>query len=66
MLTDLYVMDKLDGQIHRIGDNQHDSFWVDNKGVVHYCNLQNSDGCSGVGRMERIAVMPFFHAAHIR
>lgn len=49
MLTDLYVIDKLDGEIHRIGDNQHDSFWVDSEGIVHYFNLQNGDGCSGDG-----------------
>lgn len=49
MLTDLYVIDKMDGGIHRIGDNQHDSFWVDFDGVVHYFNLQNGDGCSGDG-----------------
>lgn len=49
MLTDLYVMDKLDGEIHKIGDNQHDSFWVDDDGIVHYFNLQNGDGCSGDG-----------------
>lgn len=49
MLTDLYVMDKLDGEIHKIGDNQHDSFWVDDDGIVHYFNLQNGDGCSADG-----------------
>ncbi len=48
-LTDLYVMDKSNGVIHRIGDNQHDSFWVDREGVLHYYNLQNGDGCSGDG-----------------
>ncbi len=49
MLTDLYVLDKERGRIHRIGDNPHDSFWVDSKGVLHYCNLQNGDGCTGDG-----------------
>ncbi len=29
MLTDLYVIDKESGEIHKIGDNPHDSFWVD-------------------------------------
>lgn len=47
MLTDLYVIDKESGEIHKIGDNPHDSFWVDSKGVLHYCNLQNGDGCGG-------------------
>lgn len=49
MLTDLYIRDKSNGKIHRIGDSQHDSMWVDIDGVVHYCNLQNGDGASGDG-----------------
>lgn len=48
-LTDLYVIDKTDGRIHRIGDSQHDSFWVSHDSILHYCNLQNGDGCSGDG-----------------
>ena len=49
MLTDLYVIDKESGEIHRIGDNQHDSFWVSSDGVLHYQNVQNMDGCAGDG-----------------
>lgn len=49
MLIDLYDIGKMDGEIHRIGDNQHDSFWVDSDGVAYYYNLQNGDGCSGDG-----------------
>ncbi|MCM1327763.1 MAG: hypothetical protein NC243_11240 [Lachnoclostridium sp.] len=49
MLTDLYVIDKHSGKIHKIGDNPHDSFYVDSQGVLHYYNLQNGDGCSGDG-----------------
>lgn len=48
-LTDLYVIDKQDGRIHRIGDSCHDSFWVSYDGVLHYQNLQNGDGCAGDG-----------------
>lgn len=48
-LIDLYVIDKTDGRIHKICDNQHDSFWVSHDGVLHYSNLQNGDGCSGDG-----------------
>lgn len=39
----LYVLDKSDGRIHRIGDDRHDSLWVSDDGV-HYHNLQNGDG----------------------
>ncbi len=52
MLTDLYIRDKANGKIHRIGDSQHDSMWVDMYGVVHYLNLQNGDGASGDGENE--------------
>ena len=44
-LTDIYVRDKADGRIHRVGDDQHDSLWVDSSGTVHFHNLQNGDGC---------------------
>lgn len=42
--TDLYVLDKQSGRIHRIGDDRHDSLdsWV--FGEVRYHNLQNGDG----------------------
>lgn len=43
MLTDLYVIDKTNGRIHRIGDEQHDSLHTVD-GQVHYYNLQNGDG----------------------
>ena len=49
MLTDLYVIDKQSGKIHKIGDNRHDSFWVSSDGVLHYQNIQNMDGCAGDG-----------------
>lgn len=45
-LVDFYVKDKKDGTIHRVGDDRHDSIWVDSDGTLHYYNLQNSDGCS--------------------
>lgn len=40
----LWVMDKTDKTIHRIGEWQHDSLWVDMNGEIHYHNLQNGDG----------------------
>lgn len=46
MLTDFYVKDKITGEIHRVGDDVHDSIWVDATGTLHYYNLQNGDGCS--------------------
>lgn len=44
-LTDLFIKDNYSGNIHRIGDNCHDSLYVDSEGTVHYYNLQNGDGC---------------------
>lgn len=45
--TDIYVRDKYSGRIHRVGDDVHDSFWVDENGTLHYHNMQNGDGCAG-------------------
>lgn len=50
-LTDIYVRDKYSGRIHRVGDDQHDSLWVDAAGTVHYHHLQNGDGCGPRSRM---------------
>ena len=49
MLTDLYVLDKRTGMIHRIGNDCHDSLTIMD-GEVHYHNMQNGDGgtCSNV------------------
>lgn len=44
-LIDLYVRDKCNGKIYRIGDNPHDQLTVDQVGNIHYHNLQNGDGC---------------------
>lgn len=46
MLTNLYVKDRVDGQIHRVGESTHDSLYVRN-GVVGYYNLQNGEGSLG-------------------
>ena len=43
-LSRLYVLDKHDGRIHRIGDERHDGLWVTPEGEIHYHNLQNGDG----------------------
>ena len=43
-LCDLYVLDKHNGRIHKIGTEQHDGLWVSNKGYIVYHNLQNGDG----------------------
>ena len=45
-LIDFYVRDKRNNAIHRVGDDRHDSIWVDMDGTLHYQNLQNGDGCS--------------------
>lgn len=45
-LTDIYVRDKWSGEIHRVGDDQHDQLTIWNDGHLHYYNLQNGEGCS--------------------
>lgn len=45
-LTDLYVYDKDRKEIHRIGDNPHDSLYFHPERGVCYYNLQNGCGCS--------------------
>lgn len=45
--TDIYVRDKYTGNIHKVGDDLHDSLYVDIEGTLHYYNLQNGDGCIG-------------------
>lgn len=44
-LIDIYVRDKSTGEIHRVGDNRHDSLDVVNGKVLYY-NLQNGGGTS--------------------
>lgn len=44
-MIDLYVRDRFSGEIHRIGDNQHDMLTIGEDGELHYQNLQNGDGC---------------------
>lgn len=44
-LTDIFVRDKYTGNIHKVGDDPHDSLYVDDEGTLHYSNLQNGDGC---------------------
>lgn len=46
-LTNLYVRDKYQNLIHRVGDDPHDQLWVDIDGTVHYFNMQCGDGCRG-------------------
>lgn len=43
-LCDLYVLDKQDRSIHRIGEGSHDSLTAYAQYEVHYCNMQNGDG----------------------
>ena len=44
--TDIYVRNKYTGRIHRVGDDVHDSFWVDRNGTLLYHNMHNGDGCT--------------------
>jgi len=43
-LCDLYVLDKTDRTIHRVGEGSHDSLTAYAQDEVHYCNMQNGDG----------------------
>ena len=43
-LCDLYVLDKTDRTIHRVGEGSHDSLSAYAQDEVHYCNMQNGDG----------------------
>ncbi len=43
-LCDLYVLDKTDRTIHRVGEGSHDSLTAYAQGGVHYENMQNGDG----------------------
>jgi len=49
-LCDFFVKDKMTGRVHRVGDDPHDSIWVDVNGELHYFHLQTGDGCSGQSR----------------
>lgn len=43
--TSLYVREKQDGRVHRIGTDNHDHLTISDDGQLHYLNLQNGDGC---------------------
>lgn len=43
-LCDLYVLDKTDRTIHRVGEGSHDSLSAYAQDEVHYENMQNGDG----------------------
>lgn len=44
-LTDIYIRDKENGMVRRVGDNQHDMLTINEDGQLAYLNLQNGDGC---------------------
>jgi len=46
-LIDIFIKDEYSGKIHRVGDDEHDSLYVDLEGRVHYYNLQTGDGSNG-------------------
>lgn len=46
-VANIYVKDKSDGKIHRVGDSYHDTLYVDESGGIHYYNLQNGEGTKG-------------------
>lgn len=43
-LCDLFVLDKADRTIHRVGEGSHDSLTAYAQDEVHYENMQNGDG----------------------
>lgn len=58
--TDIYVRDKYTGDIHRVGDDPHDSLYVDDEGTLHYYNLQNGDGCSAYKSINKTTLKEAF------
>lgn len=44
-LIDIYVRDRQTGLIHKVGDDRHDMLTINDRGELHYQNLQNGDGC---------------------
>ena len=58
-LIDLWVRDKANGEIHRLGDDQHDGIWVSYDGTVHFSNLQNGDGCGAHSLTDELAGYEF-------
>lgn len=62
--TDLYIRDKTSGHVHRIGDDPHDSLWVDHEGTVHYMNLQCGDGAGPYSQMDHRAGFEFVSSVY--
>lgn len=58
-LANLYIKDKATGKAHKVGDDPHDSLWVDSKGTVHYHHLQCGDGCGAFSRTDDNAGFEF-------
>lgn len=52
-MIDLWIRDKYNGHIHKIGDDPHDCLMVDEEGTVSYHNLQNGDGCTAYKSVNR-------------
>ena len=50
---DLYIKDRGTGIIHRIGDDPHDSLYVDHNGSVHYFNMHCGDGAGPYSLLNR-------------
>ena len=55
-LTALWIRNKYTGKVHKIGDDIHDSLYVDDNGTLHYFNTQNGDGCIGYHSVNRTTV----------
>ena len=55
----IYVRDKEFNIVHRVGEDPHDSLYVDMYGTVHYHNLQNGEGCGADSLLDEDAVYEF-------
>lgn len=44
-LIDIYIRDKDNGEIRRIGEDCHDMLMINKEGQLVYHNLQNGGGC---------------------
>lgn len=56
---DVWVRDRNFNTIHRVGSDQHDSFYVDSEGTLHYYNLQCGEGCDSQSLLDEDACYEF-------
>ncbi len=58
--TDIFIKDRYTNEIHRIGDDPHDSLYVDDEGTLHYYNMQTGDGCIAYNSKKKVTISEAF------